>query len=100
MLGPDDRGYDDARHWSAAGWAWRQRALPHGLPRTKGRPEGLAHRPQRATQSAQGPPIRAHIQSLRLGSGQRFPETPGRHTGAVHPARHTATPAHHGRGQY
>jgi iron(II)-dependent oxidoreductase len=26
-------GYEDARHWSTTGWAWRQRALPHGLPR-------------------------------------------------------------------
>ncbi len=26
-------GYDDASHWSDAGWAWRQRVLPHSLPR-------------------------------------------------------------------
>ena len=26
-------GYTDASHWSADGWAWRQRALPQGLPR-------------------------------------------------------------------
>jgi gamma-glutamyl hercynylcysteine S-oxide synthase len=26
-------GYEDASHWSGAGWAWRQRALPTGLPR-------------------------------------------------------------------
>ena len=26
-------GYDDARYWHPAGWAWRQRELPGGLPR-------------------------------------------------------------------
>ena len=26
-------GYDDARWWTSAGWAWRRRELPHGLPR-------------------------------------------------------------------
>jgi gamma-glutamyl hercynylcysteine S-oxide synthase len=26
-------GYGEASHWSSDGWAWRQRALPHGLPR-------------------------------------------------------------------
>jgi gamma-glutamyl hercynylcysteine S-oxide synthase len=26
-------GYDEASHWSQAGWAWRRRALAHGLPR-------------------------------------------------------------------
>jgi EgtB-related family protein len=32
-------GYDDAVHWSEAGWAWRQRALPAGLPRHIARDE-------------------------------------------------------------
>ena len=26
-------GYDDAKAWAPAGWAWRQRELPSGLPR-------------------------------------------------------------------
>ena len=26
-------GYDDAKAWTPAGWAWRQRELPSGLPR-------------------------------------------------------------------
>ena len=26
-------GYEDPKHWSPAGWAWRQRDLPTGLPR-------------------------------------------------------------------
>lgn len=29
----DAGGYDNPAWWSAAGWAWRQRALPQGLPR-------------------------------------------------------------------
>ncbi len=32
-------GYEDARHWSPAGWAWRQRELPTGLPRHVARGE-------------------------------------------------------------
>lgn len=29
----DAGGYDDPQWWSRTGWAWRGRALPHGLPR-------------------------------------------------------------------
>jgi gamma-glutamyl hercynylcysteine S-oxide synthase len=32
-------GYDDARAWTPAGWAWRQRELPSGLPRYLARAE-------------------------------------------------------------
>lgn len=32
-------GYDDAKAWTPAGWAWRQRELPGGLPRYVARDE-------------------------------------------------------------
>lgn len=35
----DAGGYDDPSHWTDAGWAWRQRALPQGLPRYLARDE-------------------------------------------------------------
>ena len=33
-------GYDNARHWSAPGWAWRMRELSSGLPRYIERGDG------------------------------------------------------------
>jgi gamma-glutamyl hercynylcysteine S-oxide synthase len=41
-------GYDDASHWADAGWAWRQRALPAGLPRHLARDEAFEHGLKRA----------------------------------------------------
>jgi gamma-glutamyl hercynylcysteine S-oxide synthase len=41
-------GYDDDAHWSDAGWAWRQRALPTGLPRHVARDEAFEHNLKRA----------------------------------------------------
>ena len=39
----DDGAYSDATLWSAEGWAWRQRALPHALPRPMVRDEAFEH---------------------------------------------------------
>jgi iron(II)-dependent oxidoreductase len=41
-------GYDDARHWTDTGWAWRQRALTHGLPRHVARDDDFEHGLKRA----------------------------------------------------
>jgi len=41
-------GYEDARHWSTTGWAWRQRALPHGLPRHVARDDAFEQGLKRA----------------------------------------------------
>jgi gamma-glutamyl hercynylcysteine S-oxide synthase len=41
-------GYAEASHWSADGWAWRQRALPHGLPRHMVHDESYEHGLKRA----------------------------------------------------
>jgi gamma-glutamyl hercynylcysteine S-oxide synthase len=37
-------GYDDPQWWTSAGWAWRQRELPSGLPRYLSRDDGGAWR--------------------------------------------------------
>jgi ergothioneine biosynthesis protein EgtB len=36
-------GYDDASLWTAEGWAWRQRALPQGVPRHMAPDEAYEH---------------------------------------------------------
>jgi gamma-glutamyl hercynylcysteine S-oxide synthase len=41
-------GYEEASHWSADGWSWRQRALPHGLPRHLARDDAFEHGVKRA----------------------------------------------------
>jgi gamma-glutamyl hercynylcysteine S-oxide synthase len=41
-------GYRDASLWSADGWAWRQRALPHGLPRHVAADDAFEHGFKRA----------------------------------------------------
>jgi gamma-glutamyl hercynylcysteine S-oxide synthase len=41
-------GYADASHWNADGWAWRQRALPQGLPRHMVHDESYEHGLKRA----------------------------------------------------
>jgi ergothioneine biosynthesis protein EgtB len=41
-------GYDDASLWSPDGWAWRQRALPRGLPRHMVADEAYEHGLKRA----------------------------------------------------
>ena len=37
-------GYDNASAWTPAGWAWRQRELPSGLPRYLARDDAGAVR--------------------------------------------------------
>lgn len=44
----DAGGYDEARLWTDAGWSWRRRALPHGLPRHVMRDEAHEHGLKRA----------------------------------------------------
>ena len=41
-------GYGDASHWRDEGWAWRQRALPNGLPRHVTADDAFEHGLKRA----------------------------------------------------
>ena len=54
-------GYDDANHWSPAGWAWRQRDLPTGLPRHVTRSESGALRRARFGHWAELDPQQAAV---------------------------------------